>query len=421
MNSAITFENVHAGYKSAEVLHDISFSVERGACCGIIGPNGSGKTTLLRSITGLIKPGRGRVSIFGRDSGRLGAAERSRLVGLVPQNAETAMPFTVSEVVMIGRTASLPRWGKPSKQDRLVAERSMAYTNVIDFRNKLFSELSGGERQRAVIAMVLAQEPQIMLLDEATSHLDINHRLEVMQIVDRLHSDEGKTIVMVSHDLNLAAEFCDRLVLLNQGRVVSIGSPQEVLNEKILREVYHCDIRVTRETAGGRLSIIPAPRLAGEHSGRGIRVHVIGGGGCGEELLRRLTICDYTVSCGVLNEQDSDADVAAALDIPAVLEKPFSPLSEASIRRASEHVKKADIVVVSSVPFGSGNLPNLELARTALDEGKRVLIMEGIDSRDYSPGGVAARIAGELYSNGAEEWADVTDLISLLERRENPG
>ncbi|MFW6151545.1 MAG: ABC transporter ATP-binding protein [Verrucomicrobiota bacterium] len=414
MTYAIQCDGVSAGYRKNEILKDLSFSIARGSFCGIIGPNGSGKTTLLRTITGLVRACSGRVCLFGTDLCEITAEKRSRLIGLVPQIMETAMPFTVAEIVMIGRTVSIPRWGRPAKKDRLIAERSMVYTNVIDLRNKLFSELSGGERQRVVVAMVLAQEPEIMLLDEATSHLDINHRLEVMQIVERLHSEHDKTIMMVSHDLNMAAEFCDRLIMLNAGRLKSDGTPENVLNEKTLREVYHCDIRVARDPAKGTLRVLPSPRLAPEHSGRGIRVHVIGGGGCGEEILRRLSICEYTVTCGVLNEQDSDADVTAALDIPTVLEKPFSPITEGAIRRAWKLVEAAQIVIVSSVPFGSGNLANLGLARQAIESGKEVMIMEGIEERDYTAGLQAVDIVNELYSKGAGKWTDITDLVRLL-------
>ncbi len=412
--SAIQMEKVSAGYRKTEILKDISFTIARGCFCGVIGPNGSGKTTLLRTITGLVKSDSGKVSLFGTDVNEIAAAKRSRLVGLVPQIMETAMPFTVTEIVMIGRTAAMPRWGRPAKKDQLIAERSMVYTNVIDLRHKLFSELSGGEKQRVIVAMVLAQEPEIMLLDEATSHLDINHRLEVMQIVERLHSEHGKTIMMVSHDLNMAAEFCDRLLMLDSGELKSDGPAENVLNEKTLREVYHCAIRVTKDPANGTLSIMPSPRLAPEHSGLGINVHVIGGGGCGEEILRRLSICEYTITCGVLNEQDSDAEVAAALDIPTALEKPFSPITEEAIGKAGELVKDAQIVIVSSVPFGSGNLPNLELARQAVEEGKEVLIMAGIEDRDYTAGKQAVEVVKKLCSKGARTWTDITDLVGLL-------
>lgn len=417
MNDAIRFEEVNAGYRNAPVLHNISFEIPKSEFWGVIGPNGSGKTTLLRTITGLIKPLSGKVMLFDRNIATFPAEDRARTVGVVPQSMETPMAFTVAEIVMIGRTASMKRWGQPSRRDQLIAERAMVYTDVIDIRNKLFSELSGGERQRTVVAMILAQQPEIILLDEATSHLDINHRLEVMQIVERLHSEEGTTVVMVSHDLNLAAEFCSHLVLLDHGKLVSCGPSAEVLDENILREVYNCNISVRKDLANGTINVVPAPRLAPEHSGQGVHVHVIAGGGCGEEIMRRLSICEYTVTCGVLNEQDSDTDVAEALDIKTVLERPFSPVSREAVGKAQKLIDETDVVVVSGVPFGTGNVANLKLAEKALADGKQVLVMNGVDKRDYTPDKSAGRITARLLENGAVAWTRISDLLNMLPHR----
>ncbi|OVE74857.1 ABC transporter [bacterium E08(2017)] len=414
MSSALQFEKVSAGYKEANILNDISFSIPKGSFSGVIGPNGSGKTTLLRTATGMIKPSSGTVRLFGSDVSSISADKRASLIGVVPQSLEVPMAFTAEEIVMIGRTASLGRWGQPDKKDRQIAERSMVYTDVIDIRHKLFTELSGGERQRVVVAMVLTQQPEIILLDEATSHLDINHRLEIMQIVERLNTEQNTTIIMVSHDLDLAAEFCGHLLLLNKGHLHSDGPPSEVLSESILRKVYDCDITVSRDASSGSLNIIPTRRLAPEHSGRGKKIHIIAGGGCCDELMRRLSICEYSLTCGVLNEQDSDADIAAALDISTILEKPFSPISNNAIRIANDVVSNTNAVVISEAPFGSGNLANLELAEAALELGKPVFIKTNIQHRDYTPGKAATEKVKQMIEKGASEWTTIAELLTLL-------
>ncbi len=414
MSNAIEIENLSAGYHGVPVIRELSLSVPEGQMASVLGPNGAGKTTLVRCVTGLCRPLAGSIRLFGLDATAINAPERSRLVAVVPQELETAVSFTVQEIVMIGRTASLSRWTSPSKQDRASVERAMAYTDVVDMRNRPFNELSGGEKQRTVVAMALAQEPRLILMDEATSHLDMNHRLEVMQIVERLNREQGMTVLMISHDLNLASEFCRRLVLMDRGRLAADGTPAQVLTEETLRRVYHCDVRVQQSQTTGSVIVVPAPRLQPGCSGRGIRVHVIAGGGTGEEILRRLCLCDYTVTCGVLNRGDSDADVAEALGIDAVLEKPFSPVGESAVQKAREMIKAADVVVVSGVPIGPGNLANLDLALAAAADRKKVFIMDGISDRDYTTDRKAVAVVAQLKKQGAVLWRNITDLFGML-------
>lgn len=417
LTPALEFSGVTAGYRKEPVIRDLSLTLAAGDMAALIGPNGAGKTTLLRAITGRIAPTAGCVRLFGQDVAALPAVERARLVGVVPQDMETPMPFTVEEVVAMGRTAAISRWKPPAPADLKSVERAMAYTDVIDLRDRLFTELSGGERQRAVIAMVLAQQPRMILMDEPTSHLDMNHRLEVMQIVERLNREDGVTVLVVSHDLNLAAEFCGRLFLLDSGRLVAAGTPREVLDEELLRRVYRCEVRVQDNPANGSVLVMPAPRPAVTHAGRGVRVHVVAGGGCGEEVLRRLSIHDYTLTCGVLNEGDSDAQASAALGIETALERPFSPIGPASLATARSLVARCDVLVVTAVPFGTGNAENLELAAEAARAGKPVYLMDGIAQRDYTPDHRATASATRLLAAGARVYRDLAQLVEMLAKR----
>jgi iron complex transport system ATP-binding protein len=255
---AIRLTRVTAGYGSgATVLDEVDFELEAGGMAALLGPNGAGKSTLFKVVTGLMKPRKGSASLFGRPVAALHAADRARLVGVVPQEVEAPMPFSVEAFVLMGRTARISRWSGVSREDRRAAERAMDLTDVTGLRNRPITELSGGERQRAVVAMALAQEPKLILLDEATSHLDINHRLDVMRIVERLNREEGVTILLTSHDLNLAASFCPRILLMDHGRVCASGSPESVLTEERLKQVYHCDIRVRRDPEDGAMAFFP--------------------------------------------------------------------------------------------------------------------------------------------------------------------
>jgi iron complex transport system ATP-binding protein len=414
MNNILEFEGVSAGYHGTPVIRELSVSIREREIVGVLGPNGAGKTTFLRCVTGLCRPLAGAVRLFGKDAAALDAGERARLVAVVPQEIETPVAFTVQEIVMIGRTASLSRWSRPSKHDLSVVERAMVYTDVIDMRNRPFTELSGGEKQRTIVAMALAQEPRLILMDEATSHLDMNHRLEIMQIVERLNREQGVTVVTISHDLNLAAEFCSRLLLMDHGRLVADGAPTDVLKEETLASVYQCDVLVQRDAATGLISVVPARRLTVGHCGRGLHAHVVAGGGCAEEILRRLCLCEYTVTCGVLNQGDSDAEFAAALGIEATLEKPFSPIGQPALGAAIEMGKKADFVVICGVPFGPGNVVNLSLAEQAAVQGKRVFIMAGIESRDYTPDHEATARIIALIEKGAMIWHNLPELLKLI-------
>ncbi len=257
---AIQLRGVHAGYGARPVLNGIDWDLDEGGMAALLGPNGAGKSTLFRVITGLLPHRSGETLLFGRPVNGLPAAERARLVGVVPQELEIPMPFPVEDFVMMGRTARLNRWTGPSRQDRDAVERAMALTDVVELRNRPITELSGGERQRAVVAMALAQEPRLILLDEATSHLDINHRLDIMRIVQRLNREQGVSVLLTSHDLNLAASFCPQTLLMDHGKLEASGTPEAVLTEERLQHVYHCAIRVRRDSEDGAMAFFPVLR-----------------------------------------------------------------------------------------------------------------------------------------------------------------
>jgi len=416
---AIEFAGVSGGYRRATVFRDMSFTIREGSMAALIGPNGSGKTSMLRAATGLLPHVTGQVRLFGHDVRELAAEKRASLIGVVPQDTFTPMAYSVEEIVMMGRTHALSRWHGPGDEDRKLVEQAMIYTDVADMRSHPFPELSGGERQRVIIAMVLAQQPRVILMDEATSHLDINHRLEVMQLIERLNREHGVTVLMVSHDLNMAAEFCERLLLIDGGQLVSDGPPADVLTEGALREVYHCDVKVQRNSETGSVMVLPTPRLISGESARGVRLHVIAGGGCGEEVLRRLALCEYTISCGVLNEGDRDAGVAEALELDLAVEKPFSPVGGAAFVEAERLAETAQGVVICGVPFGPGNVVNLELSERMLERGIPVFMMTGIANRDYTPDHKASAIAARLLKAGAREWQSVADLLRMLPEAES--
>ena len=411
---ALSIESVSAGYGDHLVLDSLSVQIAKGEFVVLIGPNGCGKSTLLKTVAALIRPSSGTVRLFGEDVRKLRPSARSRILGVVPQKVESPMAFTVHQIVMNGRTGSSLPWIALSEEDHGIIERSMIYTDVLDLRDRYFMELSGGEQQRVILAMVLAQEPQIIMLDESIAHLDINHRYEVLRILRRLNHEHGMTVVLVSHDLSLSSEIADRLILMNAGKVVVSGNAEEVLQAEILSRVYDCELQVQQDPLTGAVHVTGVLDGVTTGSERMRPVHVIAGGGTGIELYRRFGLYGWRVTTGVLNRLDSDAEAAKALGIEAVFEKPFSAIGEGAFKEAVDMAGQAEILVVSDVPFGSGNLINLRLAKKALDAGKEVWIADGIAERDYTDGKQAVEQVETLLAEGARSWTNLHDLMMEL-------
>ncbi|MEW6545004.1 MAG: ABC transporter ATP-binding protein [Nitrospirota bacterium] len=232
------------------VLKDLTFEVRSGQILGVIGPNGSGKTSLLKLLARILRPQRGTVALFGQALGTMKQEAVARTVALVPQETALAFPFTITEVVLMGRFphhrhgGPFGGFGWDGPEDLRLAEEAMRETDVLHLAGRPVGDVSGGERQRAVIARALAQEPKVLLLDEPTAFLDLHHQVEICELLRRLNEAQGLTVVVASHDLNLAGQYCDRLMLLRDGQVVRIGSPEEVLRSEVLEPVYRCRVLV---------------------------------------------------------------------------------------------------------------------------------------------------------------------------------
>jgi iron complex transport system ATP-binding protein len=244
-------------------LDALSFTVAPGEVLGVIGPNSSGKTTLIRLLTDVVRPRSGQVLLDGRPTAALGRRALAREVATVPQHVPQAFPFTVGELVLMGR---YPHGGGryfETPEDRDIAREAMAATGVLDLAGLPLDELSGGERQRAVLARALAQRPRLLVLDEPTAHLDLRHQAESAALLRRLQRERGMTVLLVAHDLDLAAEVADRLLLLADGRIARLGPPEAVLEESLLESVYGCPVSVDKHPTTRRPSVHIAWRPTG--------------------------------------------------------------------------------------------------------------------------------------------------------------
>ena len=254
----LEINGLSCGYGKRVVLRGVSFVIKPGEFMGVIGPNGSGKTTLLRAITGLLRPFEGTISLEGRETHEMARRELAQKVAVVTQLPEATPPFSVEEFVLMGR---VPHWGRfqllETAKDVEKAERAMALTGIEYARDCRMGELSGGEQQLAFVARALAQEPRLLLLDEPTAHLDIGHQGQIMDLLRQLNKEQSLTIAVVLHDLALASLYCQRLILLHQGRLRKIGPPKRVLTKEMVEEVYQTTVKVMQTPGRGRPIILP--------------------------------------------------------------------------------------------------------------------------------------------------------------------
>ena len=238
MDALVRIENLSGGYWKNDVIHDVSFQIPGGDFLGIIGPNGSGKSTLLKLMSRVLVPLKGKMILEGTDIKRINLKKFSQKVAFVPQETQIYFSFTVHEIVLMGRIPHLGRLQLETKKDFSIVEKALALTDALPLKDKKIDELSAGERQRVIMAKALAQEPILLFLDEPTSHLDIGHQIQLMDLLKKLNREKHLTILMVLHDLNLASEYCNRIILLNRGRIFKEGSPPEVLTYQNIETVY---------------------------------------------------------------------------------------------------------------------------------------------------------------------------------------
>jgi len=253
----VAVDHVRFTYGTVEAVRDLCLSVRKGEVFGLLGPNGSGKSTVIRLLSGVLSPNRGCIRLAGQDLTSYSREAAARQIAVVPQETQIASPFSVLEVVLMGRSPHHSRFGFESKADIALARHAMELTGIRELERRAIHELSGGERQRVMLARALAQTPQLLLLDEPTAFLDIKHQVEVYDLVKNLSRQEGLTVVSVLHDLNLAALYCDQLALLKSGEVFCVGAPEDVLTYVNVKAVYETEVYIGLNDITRKVHILP--------------------------------------------------------------------------------------------------------------------------------------------------------------------
>ena len=434
----LRIENLTFGYASTPLFYGVSVRVQAGEMIALLGPNGSGKTTLLRLLSGVLKAQQGSIMLDGRELaawGRRGSAQR---IAVVPQELQVPFAFTVEQMVALGRTPFIPLLGSRTRRDAQIVREAMQATEVDGLEGRIFHELSGGERQRVTVAMALAQQPRLLLLDEPTAHLDIKYQIEMLELVRRLNRETGVTILAAMHDLNLAARYFPRLLLFQHG-IVADGGPAEVLEPRLLRRVYGVNVQVGVMHGAEHLSVLPPGDSGSSEKAREseIRVHVMAGGGSGALVMRALADAHIAFSAGALNFGDSDHTLALRLAREVITEEPFAPISESTLQRLRARLQETTLLIFCPMPVGPGNLSLVQEALALRQRGIPVLLLPApgrstfsavdevlpgdslqlldLAERDYTHG-EAGRLLVQLVEAGAPIVAGVGEVVARARR-----
>ena len=391
------------------VFEDVSLTVEEGEFVALVGPNGAGKTTLLQAINGVLTPESGTVRVDGRRVAGCSARERGRLVATVPQDTHVGFDFSVEDIVAMGRTPYHTRFGRTDREaDHRAVRRALDRTDTARFADRPVDEVSGGERQRVLLARALAQDTPALLLDEPTASLDVNHQVETLSLVSDLAAS-GKAALAAIHDLDLAARFCDRIVVLADGRVLANGSPAEVLDATSLGAAFDADAAVTTHPTTGT----PSVTALADRRDRDLTVHVVGTGRTAARVVARLDDAGATVSVGPLPEGDLAAETARARDLAAVTAPAFGSLDPATRDRVDRLREDAAVLVAADPPRADG-------IAGLLDARIPVVTVDGWMEADTEAGGRSAPVRPQQTTRVASP-ADVLEaVVTVAPERELP-
>ncbi|WP_321389340.1 ABC transporter ATP-binding protein [uncultured Desulfuromusa sp.] len=397
----IQVKDLSFAFATATIFNNLSFNIPRGEILSIIGPNGSGKSTLLRLLRGSLKAQTGEILWEKKPVEKISTTEMARRVAVVPQSSAISFPYKVRDLVAMGRYPHRKSvFSFQGKTDLQAIEQALVMTDILSLAERPVTQLSGGEMQRVLLARALAQNSSVLFLDEATNHLDIDHRFELTELLLRLNREKQTTIVQISHDLDLAAAISQRILLLTEhGAIAAIGTPKDVMTAANLQQIFRVNVKVDSNPFTGAPQIVPLINNS-THQLDGIKVHLICGGGSGKTLLRRLHLAKAKITAGPLNQGDSDETAAKVLNIPVVQETPFSPFAEATLAAADQLIENTEVLVIATRWWGAGNLHCLDLAAKAIQRSTPVFLLSQQQGQDCTDGQAWEKIQ-QLQQRGA--------------------
>ncbi|WP_460923420.1 ATP-binding cassette domain-containing protein [Salinarchaeum chitinilyticum] len=376
---AVEVDGVAMAFDDEGVLDGVDATVEPGELVGLVGPNGAGKTTLLRAISGALTPDAGSVRVASDDPGRaledvqaLSSAASSRRIAVVPQTTTLSFSFTVRQLVEMGRHPHRSRFQPPSREDRKLVDDAMEHTRTARFADRSIEDVSGGERQRILLARAIAQDAPVLLLDEPTANLDLHHAVETMSLVRKLVETDDTAALAAIHDLELAARFCDRILVLAGGEIVASGAPESVLERDVLEAAFDARIAVEPSPMDGGVTVRALDDSEIDH-----RVHVVGGGEPAAAAIGRLGEAGADCSLGPVPAGDRAVSTVRAFDGAVATAPRFAGVDEQTRARAHDLAAAADVVVLAADRVAAEDEPWLDCCGSA--DGAPLVVLEGTE------------------------------------------
>lgn len=374
MENIIRVDHVNVGYDKKTVVEEVHFKGLRGQMICLLGPNGAGKSTILRTISGLLEPVDGAVYIDGENIAMMKKDILAKKLAVVLTEQVTPQMTTVYEIAAMGRNPYTNFWGKLSRDDRLIIDHALETVGAYKLKDRYYAELSDGEKQKVMIARALVQQPELIVLDEPTSHLDIRHKIEIIHILNKLCRTMGITVILSLHDIDLAIKGCQTLILVKDGKILTQGAPEDVIRNETVQTLYDIEGAHYNEKMG-------SVELDGINTEDAF---VISGNGTGIGIYRSLSRWGYGIASGILYENDIDTQVAKTICSRVIEEKAFEPIGDIQVRKARKAVSEAGFVVDTGFPAGQYYRENIELINYALKKHKTVYSLRAAkESRQF--------------------------------------
>ncbi|MEN1801626.1 ABC transporter ATP-binding protein [Clostridioides difficile] len=366
--------NLSVGYNNKVVISNINVEVKNGEILCLLGSNGAGKTTLLRSLSKLISPIKGEIYLNGVNINCISRKALSKKMALVLTNRLLGDLMTVQDIVNIGRYPYTGFFGSLSKKDLIMVDEALESVDALHLKKRYFDELSDGEKQKVLVARALVQEPEIIILDEPTTHLDIKHRLELINILKKLSKEKSISVILSLHEIDIALKSCDKVALIKNNKVIAYGQPEDVVDEDIINSLYELDDKNFNSLLG---SVEISNKSKNE-------VFIIGGGGKATPIYRAFTKKGIGLYSGIIHENDIDYEIGRTMGIKMFTENPFEPISDESFDLAIRNLNDSKIIIDTGFSVGETNKRNIDIIKEALKLDKKVYSFRNRDeSKKY--------------------------------------
>ncbi|SJT02848.1 ABC transporter ATP-binding protein [Clostridioides difficile] len=366
--------NLSVGYNNNVVISNINVEVKNGEILCLLGSNGAGKTTLLRSLSKLISPIKGEIYLNGVNISCISRKALSKKMALVLTNRLLGDLMTVQDIVNIGRYPYTGFFGNLSKKDLIMVDEALESVDALHLKKRYFDELSDGEKQKVLVARALVQEPEIIILDEPTTHLDIKHRLELINILKKLSKEKSISVILSLHEIDIALKSCDKVALIKNNKVIAYGQPEDVVDEDIINSLYELDDKNFNSLLG---SVEISNKSKNE-------VFIIGGGGKATPIYRAFTKKGIGLYSGIIHENDIDYEIGRTMGINMFTESPFEPISDESFNLAIRNLNDSKIIIDTGFSVGETNKRNIDIIKEALKLDKKVYSFRNRDeSKKY--------------------------------------